>query len=137
MQIPFMPFGYEKHVQHIMYHNCHYTNPSSPIQFIRFITKYINPLDIVNIPPYHPLETINKVSITAINRIHNTTKQINNIIMGITSTRRNTAYPIDNTNYPMVPHIQGFQMYHLMMMVSCLQEWHNQRKWYSFNPTKP
>ena len=35
--------------------------------------KCINPLDLVNIPPYHPPETITKVSTTERNIIHNMT----------------------------------------------------------------
>ena len=80
----------QKYVQHIMYHNYHYPNPSIPIQCIGFITKVINPIDIVNIPPYHLPEIITKVSTTERNIIHNMTKQINNIIMGINSTCSNT-----------------------------------------------
>ena len=120
-----------------MYHNCHYPNNSIPIQCISFIKNLINPLDIVNIPLDHPPETITKVSTTERNRIHNMKELINNIVMGITSTCSNTAYPRTNTNYPMVQQLQGFQLYHLMMMVSCLQVCQNERKWYSFNLARP
>ena len=111
----------QKHVQRIIQRYCHYPNTSIPIQFIMFITKYINPLDILNISPYHPPETITKVSTTERNIIHNMKKQINNVMMVITGTCRNTAYPITNTNYPMVPHLHGFLLQHIMTMVSCLQ----------------
>ena len=57
--------------------------------------------------------------------------------MGITSTCSNTEYPRTNTNSPMVPHIQGLQLYHLTMMVSCLQVCQNESKWYSFNLANP
>ena len=100
----------QKHVQHIMYHNCYHPNPARPIKYIRFITKSINPLDIVNIPSDHPPETITKVSTTERNRIHNLTSHINNIIMGITSTGSNTADPRTNTNCHRVPNLQGFQL---------------------------
>ena len=70
------------------------------MQCIKFITKLINPLDLVNIPPDRPPETITKVSTTEINIIHNLTRQINNIIMGITSTGINISDPRTNTNYP-------------------------------------
>ena len=69
----------------------------------------MNPLDIVNIPPDHPPGTITNISTTERNKIHNLTRQINNIIMGITSTGINTSDPRTNTNSPMVPHLQGFQ----------------------------
>ena len=127
----------QKNLQHIVYHNCHYPNPFTPIQCISLITKYINPLDVVNISPYHPPEKITKVSTTERNIINNMKKQINNIMMGITSTGSNTAYPITNINCPMLSHLQGFQLYHLTMMVSWLQVWHNERKWYLFNLDRP
>ena len=108
-----------------MQHKYHYPSPPRPTQFIRFITKYINPLNIVNIPPYHPPGTITKVSTTDINRIHDMGKHTNNIIMGMTSTCSNTAYPRTNTKSNMVTHLQRSQLYHLMMMVFCLQVFQN------------
>ena len=57
--------------------------------------------------------------------------------MGITSICSNTVYHITNTNSPMVPHLQIFQLQHLIMMVSCLQVFQNERKWYSFNLANP
>ena len=100
----------QKHVKHIILHNCYYPNPVNLIQWIRFIPKLINPLYLVNISPDHPLDTITKFSTTEINIIHNLTRQINKIIMGITSTGINTTDPRTNTNYPMVSHTQGFQL---------------------------
>ena len=122
-----------------MQHNCLYPNPSIAIKCIRFITKFINLIYLLKILPYHPPETINKVSTTERNIIHNMTKQINNIIMGITSTCRNTAYPRTRTNSYMVPHLQGYQLYHLIMIVSCLQVLQNERNgthltWPRHNP---
>ena len=49
------------HVCHLEMQRHVHPNPSIPIQCISFIEKYINPLDLVNIPPYHPPETITKV----------------------------------------------------------------------------
>ena len=57
--------------------------------------------------------------------------------MGITSIVSNTVEPITNTNSPMVPQLQGFQLYHLLMMISCLQVYHHEIKWYTFNLSKP
>ena len=102
-----------------------------------FIIKWINTLDLINIPPGHPLETITKVSTTDRNIIRHLTIQINNITIGITSTRSNTADPRTNNNSTMVPHLQGFQLYHLMMMIYCLQVCQHERKGYTFNLYKP
>ena len=90
----------KKPVQHIMYHNYYYPNTFSPIQYIRFLTSWINLLDIGNIQPDHQPSKITKVSTIERNIIHNLTIDINNIIMGITSKVTNTAYPITNTNSP-------------------------------------
>ena len=72
--------------------------------------KLINPLDLINIPPDYSPETITKVSTTERNRMHNLTRQINNIVMGVTSTCDNTLDPRNNTNYHMVTHLQWFQL---------------------------
>ena len=56
--------------------------------------------------------------------------------MGITSTCSNTTYPRTNINYPMVPYLEGFQLHHLVIMISCLQVCQNGIKWYSFNLAK-
>ena len=46
----------KKNVQHIMYHKCYYPNYDRPIKGIRLIKKLVNPIDLVSIPPDHPLE---------------------------------------------------------------------------------
>ena len=93
----------QKNVQHIIKNLCNYKNYFWLILCIRLITKRINPLDHVNIPPDHPPETITKVSTIERNRIHNLTRQINNIIMGKTSTgSNNTDYNATPPRVPMV-----------------------------------
>ena len=82
--------------------------------------KIINPIDIVNIPPAHQPEKITKVSTTERNRTHNSIREININLMGITSTGRNTVGPRTKTNPPMVPRLQGLQVQHLMMVIYCL-----------------
>ena len=57
--------------------------------------------------------------------------------MCITITGRNTTDPITNTNFPIVPHLQGFQLKHLMMMIYCLQMCQHESKRYIFNLSKP
>ena len=126
----------QKHVQQIMQHSCYYPNTASPIQCISFITKLINALHLVNIPPDYTPETITKVSTTVRNIIHNLTIQINNIIMGITITGSNTAYSITNINSPMVTHLPGFQLQHLMIIIYFLQVLQHERKQYTFNLSK-
>ena len=89
----------QKPVHNIVYHNFYQPNPVRPIQQIGFITSWINPLDLVNIQLDHPLETITNVSSKDRNVIYNLTKEINNIITGITSAGRNTEDTRTNTNY--------------------------------------
>ena len=73
-----------------------------------FVTSWINPIDLGNIQPYHPLATITRVSTIERYRIHNLARDINNIIMVINSTGRNTIYPITNTNSPRYHISEGY-----------------------------
>ena len=45
----------QKYAQHIMLNKFYLQNPSSSIQYIRFITKLTNPLEIVIISTDNPL----------------------------------------------------------------------------------
>ena len=56
----------------------------------------MNTLYLGNIPPDNPPEKITKVSTTSINIIHTLTREITNIIMGITIIGRNNLDPRTN-----------------------------------------
>ena len=70
----------------------------------------MNSLDIVNITPDYPPETITNISTTEKNIIHILTRHMNNITMGITSTGSKTNDPRSNISSTMEPHLQGFQL---------------------------
>ena len=86
-------------VQHNMSHNFYYKNSGIPIQKIRFIKNFINPLDIVNIQPDHSPATITKVETTGRKIIHHFSRDIKNNITNRTSPGRNTKDPRTKTNY--------------------------------------
>ena len=71
-------------------------------------TSWINQLDIEKFQPDQSPATITEVSITEINIMHNLTREINKIIMGITSTGSNTSDTKTNTNYPWCYNFKGY-----------------------------
>ena len=88
-----------KTAQHIIWHNCCRPSLFRSIQWIRFMKISIKTLGLVNVKSDNPPVTIIRFSTIEKNIIHHLKIEINRIIIGITSTGRNTSYHRSNTNY--------------------------------------